>query len=85
MTLRELSQKDVIQIKSGEILGRVDDINFDEQDARLQSVILRGRAHGFGLLGRDEDLVIPWENIRTIGADVIMTDAELLPGGRCRR
>ena len=41
MTLRDLSNKDVIQLKTGENLGRIDDIVFDERGARLQSVILR--------------------------------------------
>ncbi len=61
MTLHDLSQKDVIQIKTGENLGRIDDIAFDENGAKLQSVILLGRGHCFGLLGYDEDLIIPWE------------------------
>ena len=80
MTLRDLSAKDVIQLKTGENLGRIDDVVFDEQ----QSVILRGRAHCFGLLGCDDDLILPWESIRTIGTDVIMVDAGPLPGARRR-
>lgn len=31
MTLRDLSNKDVIQLKTGENLGRIDDIVFDER------------------------------------------------------
>ena len=79
MTLRDLSAKDVIQLKTGENLGRIDDVVFDEHGGQLQSVILRGRAHCFGLLGCDDDLILPWESIRTIGTDVIMVDA-----GRCQ-
>ena len=30
MTLRDLSAKDVIQLKTGENLGRIDDVVFDE-------------------------------------------------------
>ena len=30
MTLRELSGKDVIRLKNGENLGRIDDLAFDE-------------------------------------------------------
>ena len=37
MTLRELSGKDVIQLKNGENLGRIDDLAFDENGGRLQS------------------------------------------------
>lgn len=79
MTLRDLSAKDVIQLKTGENLGRIDDVVFDEHGGQLQSVILRGRAHCFGLLGCDDDLILPWESIRTIGTDVIMVDAGPLP------
>ncbi len=82
MTLRELSGKDVIQIRTGEKLGRIDDIIFDEKSAALQSVVLHGRAHLFGLLGYDEDLVIPWQAIQNIGVDAIMTDAEPDAGQR---
>ena len=79
MTLHELNEKDVIQIKSGENLGRIDDMIFDENTAQIQSVVLRGRGRFFGFLGHDEDLVIPWEAIQTIGTDVIMVNAEPLP------
>lgn len=79
MTLHDLSEKDVIQIKTGENLGRIDDVIFDEGTARLQSVVLRGRSHLFGLMGYDEDLIIPWEALKNIGTDVIMIDAEPLP------
>ena len=51
---------------------------------QLPSGILRGRAHCFGLLGCDDDLILPWESIRTIGTDVIMVDAGPLPGARRR-
>lgn len=79
MTLHELSEKDVIQIKTGENLGRIDDAIFDEGSAKLLSVVLRGRGRLFGLMGYEEDLVIPWEALKTIGADVVMVDAEPLP------
>ena len=65
MTLRDLSNKDVIQLKTGENLGRIDDIVFDERGARL---------------GCDDDLILPWESIRSIGTDVVMVDADPLPG-----
>lgn len=76
MTLRELSEKDVIRIKTGENLGRIDDLEFDETTARICAVVLHGRSHGFGLFGYDEDLRIPWEALQNIGADVIMADAD---------
>lgn len=85
MTLRELGEKDVIQIKTGENLGQIDDMTFDESEARIDSVILRGRRRLFGLLGCDEDLVIPWPALKSIGADVIMADIDVPPPAPKRR
>ena len=82
MTLHDLGRKDVIRAKTGENLGRVDDIGFDSKTAQIQSVILRGRCRLFGLLGRDEDLEIPWESILSVGADVIMVER---PDQSCSR
>ena len=65
MTLRDLSEKDVIQLKTGENLGRIDDLAFEDGQ--------------IGLLGRDDDLFIPWAAVKTIGTDVIMVDAEVPP------
>jgi len=73
MTLRDLSEKDVIQLKTGENLGRIDDLAFE--DGQITQVVLHGRARMFGLLGRDDDLFIPWAAVKTIGTDVIMVDA----------
>ena len=42
--------------------------------AQVCSLILRGRPRWFGLLGRGEDLVIPWQQIETIGEDVILVN-----------
>ena len=50
MTLRDLSEKDVIQLKTGENLGRIDDLAFE--DGQITQVVLHGRARMFGLLGR---------------------------------
>ena len=76
MTLEALTKKDVIQLSSGENLGRVDDIRFDRDTARVEGLILHGRPRLFGLLGRGPDMVIPWEKVGNIGVDVILTSQE---------
>ena len=77
MTLQELNQKDVIQSRTGENLGRIDDLTFDPATARLQSLILLGRPRLFGLLGRDDSLTIPWQEIETIGTDAVLVHTAL--------
>ena len=85
VTLRELHEKDVIQCKTGENLGRIDDVTFGESTAQVENVILRGRRRLFGLLGADDDLVIPWQSLKTIGADVVMVDVTVPPAQPHRR
>ena len=72
MTIRELCEKEVVQLEQGVCLGRADDMAFDPATARLQSLILLGRPRLFGLLGREENLTIPWQEIETIGTDAVL-------------
>lgn len=74
MTLRQLCKKDVVQLGSGVKLGRADDLELEMGSAQVCSLILRGRPRWFGLLGRGEDLVIPWQQIEAIGEDVILVN-----------
>ncbi|WP_346672024.1 YlmC/YmxH family sporulation protein [Allofournierella massiliensis] len=74
MTLRQLCKKDVVQLGSGVKLGRADDLELEMGSAQVCSLILRGRPRWFGLLGRGEDMVIPWQQIETIGEDVILVN-----------
>ena len=74
MTLLELHKKDVINIRTGENLGRPDDLTFRPQDALVQGLVLRGRPRLFGLLGKGEDLCVNWNQIITIGADTVLVE-----------
>ena len=77
MTIRELCEKEVVQLEQGVCLGRADDLAFDPATARLQSLILLGRPRLFGLLGREENLTIPWQEIETIGTDAELVHTQL--------
>lgn len=72
MTIRELCAKEVVQMERGVCLGRADDLTFDPETARLQNMLLIGRPRLFGLLGREETLTIPWQEIETIGTDAVL-------------
>ena len=79
MTIRELCEKEVVQLEQGVCLGRADDLEFDPDTAQLQSMVLLGRPRLFGLLGREESLTIPWREIEIIGEDAILVHTAL-PG-----
>lgn len=83
MTFRELSKKEVVQLKEGACLGRIDDMVIDPETARVEKLLMLGRPKLFGLLGRDETLVIGWDEIQKIGADALLVTTEL-PGDDAR-
>ena len=72
----DLRYKEVIDIHSGYRLGYVFDAEFDQAEGRLLSLITPGRAKLFGLLGREDDYVLPWSSIVRIGGDIILIDAK---------
>ena len=74
MTVYELCERDVVNVTTGQNLGKVDDISFEPETASITGVILYGRLKLFGLLGREEDIVICWEEIKLIGEDTILVN-----------
>ncbi len=85
MTLYELCHRDVINVATGANLGKTDDIAFDESTAQISHIIIYGRLRLFGLLGREEDLSIPWADIRKIGDDVILVHTDITPRTKAKK
>lgn len=70
----ELRYKEVIDVHTGFRLGYVCDVEFDDAAGALVSLITPGRARLLGLLGREDDYVLPWSCIVRIGSDIILVD-----------
>ncbi len=68
----DLRCKEVISISDGSRLGYVNDVEIDTCTGRLAAIIVPGQGK-LGFFGRREDFVIPWEAIRRIGDDIILT------------
>ena len=78
----ELRYKEVIDVHSGFRLGYICDAEYDSSDGRLISLITPGKARFFGLFGREDDYVLPWDCIVRIGSDIILVESK---GGIKRR
>lgn len=75
----DMGYKEVIDLRDGARLGYVGDVEIDTETGRVQSMVIPGRLRLFGLLGREAERVVPWEDIEKIGEDIILvrTRAEL--------
>ena len=65
--MADMRNKEVISIKDGTRLGAVNDIEIELKTARISAIIIYGRLKWLGLLGREDDIVIRWEEFRSLG------------------
>lgn len=68
----DLKNKEVVNIKDGSRLGCVDDVCFDSETAKVIYLVVFGRLKLFGLLGREEGIIICWDEIEVIGEDAVL-------------
>lgn len=76
MRMSELREKEVINICDGERLGNVCDVDFEIKTGRICNLIIPGPCKVLGILGRDQEYIISYEQIQRIGTDVILVEAE---------
>ena len=74
----ELRYKEIINVSDGSRYGWVGDVEVDLESGQVRALVVQGRLRLFGLLGREEDRVFPWEAVRRFGADTILVETCLL-------
>ena len=70
----ELRYKEIINVSDGSRYGWVGDVEVDLESWQVRALVVPGRLRLFGLLGREEDRVFPWEAVRRFGADTILVE-----------
>ena len=75
-TLAQLRSKEIINIKTGARLGYVDDVEFETETASIKSFIVYGRTRFFGLLGKEDDIIITCDDIEIIGVDTVLISVD---------
>ena len=78
----ELSDKDVINLCTGEKLGRIHDLEIDIKDSTVVSVIVPGQCGTWGL-GKVNEIIIPWRHIECIGEDTVLVRLSAEEQGCC--
>ena len=75
-SLRELRYKEIISVSDGARFGYVGDLEIDLESGRVSNLVVPGPARFFGLFGRKEDIIIPWDEVRRFGEDIILVEGE---------
>jgi YlmC/YmxH family sporulation protein len=64
--------KDVVSISDGRRLGNVSDIEINLDTGKIESIVVGGSGKILSFFSKEEEVVIPWNNIVKIGEDVIL-------------
>jgi len=75
----ELRSKQVVNVIDGKVLGRIVDVVFSRQSARVLGFVVPGEG-GFAIFKRKGDIFIPFERICKIGVDVVLVELKPFHG-----
>ena len=74
MKLSELQRKDIVDIKTGKLIGKIVDVEFDQSNGYMIKFIIE-KAHFIkSLFMNNEELSIKFTQIKKMGEDVILID-----------
>lgn len=71
-SLGNLRSMEIIDINTGAKLGFIKDLKIDCDESKIISIILP--SHRTSWFGKNDDIEIPWENVKKIGVDVVLVD-----------
>ena len=74
--LNSFYEKEIISIIDGTRLGEISDIEIEEKKKKIISLILTGKLRFFGLFGRKDPIIVPWESVRVIGEETVLVDVK---------
>ncbi len=83
-SIQELRNKQIVSVETGSVIGYLNDIQIDTNNGRITNLIVFGKPKLFGFLGRENDMLIPWEQIEVIGEETVLVKGpmNLLANGK---
>lgn len=70
----DFKHKEVINITDAKKLGYVQDVTADLKTGVITSIIVPGCNKMFNIFSSNNEIVIPWEKIKSIGDEVILVE-----------
>ena len=68
----DFKHKEVINIVDGKRLGFVQDVTANLETGTITSIIVPGNSKLFNIFSSGNEIVIPWDNVKCIGDDLIL-------------
>jgi len=77
--IADLRNKQVVCLKNGCVLGFITDVELNTESGQLDAIVIGGRLRVMGLLGKEDDIVIPWREIDVIGRETVLVTTDPSP------
>ncbi len=74
MRIGDMKHKEIVNVVDGSRLGYICDVEIDWEDGKVKKIIVPGARKVMGIFGGEAEYVIPWENIKKIGEDIILVE-----------
>lgn len=74
MRIADLRYREVINLCTGHRLGFVCDVEMEVSSGQVIALVVPGPCRFFGLFGREDDYLIPFDSISKIGSDIILIE-----------
>lgn len=72
MKLSDLQVKEIIAVTDGRKLGNIADLEIDPDKGKIIALVVYDRGKKSSMFAKAEEMIIYWEQIVTIGTDVIL-------------
>jgi len=72
----ELKHKEIINIADGRRLGFASDVEIDLEEGRIEALVIPITGRLFGFIGKENEVIIPWERVKKVGEDIIFVDLD---------
>ncbi len=70
----DLTEKEVVSITDGKRIGMITDLEVDLEKGKINAIIIPEGRRLMGLLNRELEYEISWNQIKVIGEDVILIE-----------
>lgn len=70
----DFKHKEVVNINNGKRMGYVQDVCADLESGTITSIIVPGGNKFLSMFSSSNDIIIPWQQIKCIGDDIILVD-----------
>ncbi|KPU44028.1 PRC-barrel domain protein [Oxobacter pfennigii] len=71
-----IRDREVVNLRDGRKLGVVTDVEIDFEEGRITSIIIPGPGRFINFFSKEKEIVIPWNQIKKVGVDVILVDTD---------